>query len=124
MYYNDQPPETIYYQGVALRMLGDEAGAKERFDKLVAYGHAHMDDSITIEYFAVSLPDLQIFDEDLTQKNRAHCLFMLALGLLGNGRRAEADEALSRLQAIEPEHSGLRTARDRGMPAESGSYAS
>ena len=124
MYYNDQPPETIYYQGVALRMLGDEAGAKERFDKLVAYGHAHMDDSITIEYFAVSLPDLQIFDEDLTQKNRAHCLFMLALGLLGNGRRAEADEALSRLEAIEPEHSGLRTARDRGMPAESGSYAS
>ena len=34
MYYNDQPPEMIYYQGVSLLRLGREEEARSRFHKL------------------------------------------------------------------------------------------
>jgi tetratricopeptide (TPR) repeat protein len=108
MYYNDQPPEMIFYQGLARRELGDVQGASVRFDKLITYGREHMDDEVKIEFFAVSLPDLQIFEEDLQKRNRVHCLFMMALGHLGKGEREEADALLRRLYELEPEHQGAK----------------
>ncbi|MBR5742861.1 MAG: tetratricopeptide repeat protein, partial [Clostridia bacterium] len=86
MYYNDQPPETIFYQGMALLALGEKEEAEKRFDKLIDYADLHRDDHVRIDYFAVSLPDLLVFDEDLDRKNFLHCLFMKALGLYGKGR--------------------------------------
>ncbi len=98
MYYNDQPPETIFWQGMALRKLGRNAEADDRFSSLIRYADQHMEDTVTIDYFAVSLPDLLVFEEDLNVKNRIHCLFMKALGLYGidstNESRALFDEAL------------------------------
>ena len=108
MYYNDQPPEMIFYQGLARRELGDAKGAAMRFDSLIAYGMEHADDKVSIEYFAVSLPDLQIFEEDLQKRNRIHCLFMRALGHLGKGETGEADALLRKLHELEPEHQGAR----------------
>ena len=93
MYYNDQPPEMIYYQGLAYRMLGEEEQAVRRFQKLVDYGREHIRDDVKIDYFAVSLPDLLIFEENLNERNRKHCLFMMSLGLKGLGRIDEADNA-------------------------------
>lgn len=95
MYYNDQPPEMIYYQGLAYRKLGDEEQAVQRFCKLVDYGKEHIGDEIKIDYFAVSLPDLLIFEEDLKERNRKHCLFMMSLGLKGLGRTDEAENVRS-----------------------------
>ena len=92
MYYNDQPPETIFYQGMALLYLGDKESAKSRFDKLISYADNHINDDVKIDYFAVSLPDLLVFEEDLNKKNRLHCLFMKALGLYGLGRKDESKE--------------------------------
>jgi tetratricopeptide (TPR) repeat protein len=107
MYYNDQPPEMIFYQGLARQELGDAEGAAMRFEKLVAYGEKHMEDRVQIEYFAVSLPDLQIFEEDLQIKNKIHCLFMITLGHTGKGNRAAAQDSLAKLYALSPEHQGI-----------------
>lgn len=90
MYYNDQPPETIFYQGMALERLGNHEEAKLRFETLVSYADAHCHDEVTIDYFAVSLPDLLVFEEDLNIKNRLHCMFMKALGLYGLGNKEES----------------------------------
>ncbi len=90
VYYNDQPPETIFYQGMAKIKLGDVKGADERFSKLIAYADAHLCDKIRIDYFAVSLPDLLVFDDDLDRRNRVHCNFMKALGLAGKGQYDES----------------------------------
>lgn len=38
MYYNDQKPDKIYYQGLALRKVGKEAEARGRFNSLISYG--------------------------------------------------------------------------------------
>lgn len=109
MYYNDQPPETIFCQGIALLKLGREKDANERFDKLIKYADAHIDDDVKIDYFAVSLPDFLVFDEDLNKKNRVHCLFMKALGLLGKNEKERADETLNSAYALEKYHFGMNS---------------
>ena len=107
MYYNDQPAELILYQGLAARELGDEARASARFHKLIAYGEKHYYDRVKIDYFAVSLPDLQLFDEDLTVRNRAHCEYLIALGSYGLGNKVRAQKCYKAALAIDCAHQGV-----------------
>ena len=107
MYYNDQPAEMILYQGLAARALGDEARASARLHKLIAYGEKHYYDEVKIDYFAVSLPDLQLFDDDLTMRNRAHCDYLIALGSLGLGDRARAAKCFAAAKKIDCAHQGV-----------------
>lgn len=108
MFYNDQPPEMIYYQGLALMKLGRKDAAFSRFNKLIAYGKKHYYDEVRLDYFAVSFPDLMIFDEDLNVRNRLHCLFMMLLGYLGKGEKDEALRCLEEIRQIDPNHAGVR----------------
>ena len=83
IFYNDQKPETIYYQGLALIKLGKKEEASARFNKLIDFGQSHLNDEFKLDYFAVSLPDLQIWDDDLTKRNEQNCKNLIALGKLG-----------------------------------------
>lgn len=106
MYYNDQPADMILYQGLALRELGREQEALSHFHKLADYGEKHLFDNLTIDYFAVSLPDLQLFDENLNDRNKAHCMYLIALGSYGLGEGTKALEACGEALALEPSHMG------------------
>jgi len=90
MFYNDQAPDKIFYQGLALLKLGKEEIAKMRFDKLIFFGEQHMNDNVKIDYFAVSLPDLLIWDEDLNYRNKIHCHYLIGLGKLGHQQMNKA----------------------------------
>lgn len=92
MYYNDQPAQMILYQGLAWKKLGNAAAANTSFYRLIDYGEAHLRDRVEIDYFAVSLPDFLVFDEDYTVRNRAHCYYLMALGNLGLGNKEKAEE--------------------------------
>jgi len=83
VFYNDQQPDTIYYQGLTLIKLGKNEEARERFGKLISFGILHLDDKFKLDYFAVSLPDLQIWEDDLTKRNRQNCLNLIELGEMG-----------------------------------------
>ncbi len=104
MYYNDQPADMIYYQGLALLKLGRITEANSRFYKLLDYGEKHIFDCIKVEYFAVSLPDFMIFDDDLDMKNKAHCNYLMGLGYLGLEKRKEASRAFREALRYEPAH--------------------
>src|SRR5665647_1259631 len=80
IFYNDQQPDTIYYQGLALLKLEKIEEAMERFEKLISFGKSHLNDEFKLDYFAVSLPDLQIWDDDLTKRNHQNCLNLIELG--------------------------------------------
>lgn len=94
IYYNDPQPDKIFYQGLAWRKLGNKEKADHIFRRLIEFGVQHMDDKIRIDYFAVSLPDLLVFDQDLDLRNRTHCHYLIALGNLGlnNGNAQEAEK--------------------------------
>ena len=106
MYYNDQPADLILYQGLANRVLGREVRALSRFHKLISYAEKHYYDEVKIDYFAVSLPDLQLFDEDLTIRNRAHCEYLIALGSFGLGDMVRAEKSYNAVLAIDCGHQG------------------
>jgi tetratricopeptide (TPR) repeat protein len=106
VFYNDQPPDMVYYRGRALGALGESAAAHARFQRLVAFGTQHLDDTVKMDYFAVSLPDFLIFDDDLSECNRTHCLYMIALGYAGLGDREAAACAFEEVIARDPNHQG------------------
>ena len=106
MYYNDQPPEMIYYQGLAWLKLKNEKEAKRRFNKLVDYAEKHIFDDVIIDYFAVSLPDFLVFEDNLNKRNQIHCHFMRALGLMGLNQFNLALEQFTQALQLDPNHQG------------------
>ncbi|MCC8409122.1 DUF5107 domain-containing protein [Mucilaginibacter sp. UR6-1] len=106
VFYNDSPPEKIFYQGLCLLKTGESQHAGELFKRLVAYGHQHMNDHIRIDYFAVSLPDLMVFDSDLDMKNKTHCLYLMALGNLGLNNPTESNLYFHKVLESETAHLG------------------
>lgn len=108
MYYNDQPADMILYQGLSFQKLGEENKAKNRFERLVEYGQSHLDDEVRIEYFAVSLPDFLIFEEDLKVRNQAHCYYLIGLGHLGFGELTKAKKAFEKSLTLDGNHVNCR----------------
>jgi hypothetical protein len=61
-----------------------------------------------MDYFAVSLPDLLIWEDSLDTKNRIHCLYMLALGYQGLGDGQHAARYQQEAAALDINHQGLQ----------------
>lgn len=106
MFYNDQQPDKIFYQGLALLKLGRENEAKSRFNRLKDYGEKHLFDTVRIDYFAVSLPDLQIWDDDLQKRNTLHCWYLIGLGCLGLAQKRQAKDYFNRVLKEDLYHAG------------------
>jgi len=109
MFYNDQPPEMIFYQGLAWHKLGQTKEARRCLHKLINYGEQHLFDTISIDYFAVSLPDFLIFEDDLNKRNQVHCLFMMGLGYLGLREFEKARSYFTRVLEVDVNHQGARS---------------
>lgn len=106
MYYNDQPPDMLFYQGAAHAALEAYDQAERIFDRLVSYGQQHVNDEVKMDYFAVSLPDFVVFDADLNQRHQIHCHYMMALGQLGLGNDESAEQEFNWVLAEQPDHFG------------------
>lgn len=111
LYYNDAKPDKIFYAGLCHRRLGNESKARSYFNRLADYGRQHYHDIVKMDYFAVSLPDLLIWDEPLSVRNTVHCLYMLALGSAGLGDTQRAARYLSEASALDPNHQGIIASR-------------
>ncbi|MBX3255879.1 MAG: DUF5107 domain-containing protein [Chitinophagaceae bacterium] len=85
VFYNDPQPDKIFYQGLAWLKLNNPGKATVIFKSLISFGEQHINDNISIDYFAVSLPGLLVFDTDLNILNKVHCYYLMALGNLGLG---------------------------------------
>lgn len=109
MYYNDAKPDKIFYAGLAFRSLGDEKKARSYFNRLLDYGKQHLYENVVMDYFAVSLPDLQVWDGSLDEMNRIHCLYMLALGYAGLGDTAHSERYLAEAEKMNINHQGIQS---------------
>ena len=65
LYYNDQPPHMIFYQGLAFHKLGRSDKSRAIFARLIQYGQQHLEDTVKMDYFAISLPNFLVFEENL-----------------------------------------------------------
>ncbi|MDP4240459.1 MAG: DUF5107 domain-containing protein [Bacteroidota bacterium] len=107
-FYNDSQPDKIFYQGLAKRALGYEKESEICFKNLIRHGEEHVNDNCRIDYFAVSLPDLAIWDENLNIRNRIHCNYVMGLGMLGLGDKKAASGFFSEVLALDINHQGAQ----------------
>lgn len=115
MYYNDQKPDKIFYQGLALQKLGNDKEACSRFNKLISFGEKHLFDKFKMDYFAVSLPDLQIWEDDMTKKNLIHCNYLMGLGYLGLGNHEKAATYLNEAAKMDNNHQGVQIHKNHSL---------
>ena len=64
-----------------------------------------------MDYFAVSLPDLLIWEDSLDTKNLIHCKYMLALGYYGMGDTEHAERYLKEVEQLDNNHQGIQQFR-------------
>jgi tetratricopeptide (TPR) repeat protein len=93
-----------YFRALALRRLGDDAAATVLLRRLHEFAEKEMDADIKIDYFATSLPNFLIFEDDLAKRNHIECLFLRGIVRLGLGRPAEAAVDLRQVLAMDRNH--------------------
>jgi Tfp pilus assembly protein PilF len=112
IFYNDPQPDKIFYQGLAWMKLNAPEKAEAIFKRLVNFGESHLEDEIKIDYFAVSLPDLLVFDVDLNEKNKLHCYYLMALGYLGLKQFNKANDLFKLVLEQNVAHNGAEIHSD------------
>lgn len=108
LYYNDAKADKIFYQGLAHRALGDEDKARGAFHRLKSFGEKNLFEPVKIDYFAVSLPDLLIWEDDLQRRNTVYCRYLMALGCYGLGEKERSMRELKRVMELDPNHQGAK----------------
>lgn len=106
IYYNDPQPDKIVYQAFSWIKLGKPEKARSIFTSFITFGEKHMEDKVHIDYFAVSLPDMLVFDIDLDLRNRIHCLYLIGLGHLGLGDDEQAAKYFNEVLQLDANHQG------------------
>jgi tetratricopeptide (TPR) repeat protein len=102
-----------YYRALALRSLGDHAAAVAVLRHLHDFAEAQMNAEVKIDYFATSLPNFLLFEDDPRKRNRIECLFLRGLANLGLDRQAEALADLGQVLAVDRTHLFARLELDR-----------
>jgi tetratricopeptide (TPR) repeat protein len=89
-----------YFRGLALRELGREAEARALFEELRSFAREKLAEVARIDYFATSLPNLLVFEEDLQARRDAEHHLLIALACHGLGKPAAGREALAKVLAF------------------------
>ncbi len=106
VYYNDPQPDNIFYQALAWIALEEPEKAINLFQNFIDFGEKHITDNIRIDYFAVSLPDMLVFDVDLNQRNIQHCNYLIGLGYIGLGYFEKGIDHLDKVLRSDNSHQG------------------
>ena len=109
IYYNDPQPDKIFYQALAWMKLDKPKQSQKILNRLIDFGKAHLNDDIHIDYFAVSLPDMLVFDINLDQRNNQHCCYLIGLGNIGLGNFETGAGYLNEVLQNNMNHQGAAT---------------
>ncbi len=93
-----------YFQALAHRALGNETTAREVLASLAEFAEKLGKTEPKIDYFATSLPNLLLFEDDLVKRNRVEALLLHALASDGTGDAAAAVQQLDRVLEQDPNH--------------------
>ncbi len=106
----NEPSETSYWRALALRQLGASEKADAALRALLDYGRKKLHTEPKIDYFATSLPQLLVFEDNLDDRNECDSSYLIGLAYLGLGNADEARRSLERTLDLEPSHYGAARA--------------
>jgi hypothetical protein len=101
-YYNDQPADYLFWQGMALRMLGDNVAADALFTDMAQWAANMLHAPVEADFFAVSQPDLLSLYGSLQQQHQEKCLYIQALSAAGMGDESRWNQASAALTTLNP----------------------
>jgi tetratricopeptide (TPR) repeat protein len=93
-----------YYRGLSLLELGRGSDANELFKTLSERGRELQQLPGKIDYFATSLPNMLVFEEDLTLRNHIEGKFLQGLALLQLGDPAAAHDRFRQVLNLDATH--------------------
>jgi tetratricopeptide (TPR) repeat protein len=96
------------YRALAQRELGHQHVATRLLEELLESATRKAQEPVTIDYFATSLPNFLLFEDDLQKRNQIDCLFLIGLAQWGLGRAAEAEQAFRDTVALDVNHLGAQ----------------
>jgi tetratricopeptide (TPR) repeat protein len=71
--------ELTVFKALALRELGRESEARQVLEAMAAHAEAESKIPARIDYFATSLPNLLVFEEDIQESKKSRMLHLLQL---------------------------------------------
>ena len=98
------PSVHTYFQALALRALNRDAEAQAALEALAAFAAQQMQSEPKIDYFATSLPNMLLFEDDLCLRQRVESLVLMALASHGLGNAEAAMTQLEEALAGDPNH--------------------
>ncbi|AJZ90656.1 Uncharacterized protein yphG [Beauveria bassiana D1-5] len=101
-YYNDQPVGYLFWQGMALHLLGEKATADRLFSEMQRWAENMMRSPVEADFFAVSQPDLLALYGDLQQQHKEKCLLVETLAAAGRGDESGYRKACQALEEMNP----------------------
>jgi tetratricopeptide (TPR) repeat protein len=96
--------EMAFYKALALRELNCQSQATSILNELLEFASGQINATPKIDYFATSLPNFLLFDDDLVKRNRIRCLYLAGLAKRGLGRMKEAASDLREVLSLDANH--------------------
>lgn len=93
-----------YYRAMSLDVLGRKQEAASLLNHMRDFSRKQMEAEVKIDYFATSLPNLLLFEDDFQKRNQVDCLFLLALSELGLRNHERAVELLNQVLSLDCNH--------------------
>jgi tetratricopeptide (TPR) repeat protein len=103
---NDEGPISwlTYYRATSLEALGRTSEANTLLQQIRDFAEKQMNTEVKIDYFATSLPNLLLFEDDFQKRNQVECLFLLALAELGMRNTERAVDLLNEVLSLDCNH--------------------
>lgn len=95
-----------FYRALSLGALGRSAEQKNLLASLRDFGKKKLSSVAKIDYFATSLPNLLVFEDDIQKRQEAEGHYLIGLSYLGEDNLREGKAQLQKVIDIDPSHSG------------------
>jgi len=92
-----------YYRALALRRLGRESEAQVVLEELRQHAIQQRDQEPVIDYFAASLPNFLLFEDDLKKRNTVTSLTLEAYAELGLGHPKRSKDLFREIAELAPD---------------------
>lgn len=97
-----------YYRGLSLRALKRHEEAQQLFSALLPHAEQIKQLPAKIDYFATSLPNMLVFEDDLSRVNQIEGLFLQGLAFTGLGQSRKAQVCFSQVLTLDASHIDAR----------------
>lgn len=96
--------EMTYYNALALKRLNRGKEAAETLRALLSYAEGFAKRETKVDYFATSLPDMLLFEDDLEKRKTVTALFLQAQAWLGLGEVDKSRAIMTQVLELDRNH--------------------